>query len=1068
MSKRLLRSLHQTLIPRSGKSRKSRGERVGRRSLSIEPLEARQMLSITTLANLSTSQDTGEKPQSKMFEYAGQWWTVMPNSSGTWVFRLDGTSWTPTQQITTNKSVHADVKLVGDLAHVLLFNGNSTQLATLQYDDGPDNRFEPWSLRPQLVSVPLNSSVETATIDVDSTGRMWVAYDVSSTVEVRYSDGLYTTWSAPITVASGINSDDISGIIAMPGNKIGVFWSNQSTDRFGFRIHQDGAAANIWSADELPASQSALNVGGGMADDHLHLAVTSDGTLYAAVKTSYDKSGYPKIGLLVRRPNGTWDNFYAVDTSGTRPVIAISEAAGKLIIAYTSSEGGGTIYYRESPLGTINLAPRKTLITSSVNNVTTTKYTSTDKIAFMADEKSVLFSFDTIAPNLPPTVNAGLDNSTVLGTPINLNGSASDDGKPSPATLTTAWSKFSGPATGSVTFGNANQASTTVSFSEAGTYVLRLTATDGELTRTDDVTITVTAPSIPNPNPNNPPPPSNSTAPKEIAFQDGVFPSVTYAGTTDTKIAARRATTNYGTATTFDIDGDPDVAGLFRWDVSAIPTGSTVTSVAIELNVTGSTNQNFEVFALNRAWSELAATWQRYTTNSNWAGAGATGSGDQSNTVLGALGPASKGIYRVNLNADGIAAVQNWINDADQNFGIIVKDFAASDGVDVSSSEASNKAQRPKLIINYSDPPAPASATAPSTTPSLLPIKDGITWDLNEQFSDEFNDAALDELKWDTVYRNWTGRDPGIFDSSNVSVGDGYLKLDVNIPAAGTLPAGKTYTTASVNTTGGDAGSSPREILYGFFEIRAQSMDTKTTSAFWMFKNTPEEWTEIDAVELVNTKPRSVPTNAHNIRENGVMVSQQEPEIISFDEANIPDGQTHDNSFHTYGIDWNPETIDWYIDGVKVRSLENEHWHQPLQLNLTNSIMDFNGVPTAAELAAAHPFLVDYIRVYDAIPATNAAILANFAPLVDVGPGLTTPRNVPLAINGTYNDDGRPTGALLNLRWNKISGPGAVTFGDDEAAGTTATFSAAGSYVLRLTVNDGLLYGFDELAVTVT
>ncbi len=126
-----------------------------------------------------------------------------------------------------------------------------------------------------------------------------------------------------------------------------------------------------------------------------------------------------------------------------------------------------------------------------------------------------------------------------------------------------------------------------------------------------------------------------------------------------------------------------------------------------------------------------------------------------------------------------------------------------------------------------------------------------------------------------------------------------------------------------------------------------------------------------------------------------------------------------------------------------------------------------NGLPTAEELAAAHPFLVDYIRVYDAIPDTNAAILANFAPLVNVGPALNTPRDVPLAINGTYNDDGRPAGALLNLRWNKISGPGKVTFGDEQAASTTATFAEAGSYVLRLTVNDGFLYGFNELTVIV-
>ena len=190
MSKHLLRNLHRSLFPHSHKSinKRKRGQSRGR-TLAMESLESRQMLSITPLQNISSSGGTGEKPQSKIFEYAGQWWTVMPNSSGTSVFRLDGTTWTATQQITTNKSVHADVKLVGDLAHVLLYDGSSSQLATLQYDSGPDNRFEPWSLRPQLVNVPLSSGVETATIEVDSTGRMWIASDASSTVEVRYSDG---------------------------------------------------------------------------------------------------------------------------------------------------------------------------------------------------------------------------------------------------------------------------------------------------------------------------------------------------------------------------------------------------------------------------------------------------------------------------------------------------------------------------------------------------------------------------------------------------------------------------------------------------------------------------------------------------------------------------------------------------------------------------------------------------------------------------------------------------------------------------------------------------------------
>jgi hypothetical protein len=395
MKMHLLKDVYGSIVRSNhkGNSKRKRG-RGYRRTLAMEPLERRQMLSITPLQNLNSSGGTGEKPQSKVFEYADQWWTVMPTKNGTSVFRLDGTSWSQTQQISTNKKTYADVKIDGDLAHVLLFSGTKSQVATLQYN-AIDNVFEVWSQQPQIANVALSKSAETATIEKDSTDRLWIASDAKTTVQVRYSDD-YINWSAPIIVAAGIKSDDISAIIAMPNDTIGVFWSNQATERFGFKVHADGADPTQWSADEVPGSQSALNVGKGMADDHMHLAVTSDGTLYAAVKTSYDKSGYPKIGMLVRRPNGTWDNFYAVAGAGTRPVVVVNEVAGKVIVAHTTKEGGGDIVYRESDLNNISFAPRKVLIQGGVNDVTTTKTTSTDQIVFMADEKSVMFTFDTL------------------------------------------------------------------------------------------------------------------------------------------------------------------------------------------------------------------------------------------------------------------------------------------------------------------------------------------------------------------------------------------------------------------------------------------------------------------------------------------------------------------------------------------------------------------------------------------------------------------------------------------------------------------------------------------------
>ena len=71
------------------------------------------MFSITQLQAIDGPGCTGEKPQSKLCEDAGRWWTVMANSEGTSVYRLDGTSWAPTQQIATNDGVRAGLKRAG-------------------------------------------------------------------------------------------------------------------------------------------------------------------------------------------------------------------------------------------------------------------------------------------------------------------------------------------------------------------------------------------------------------------------------------------------------------------------------------------------------------------------------------------------------------------------------------------------------------------------------------------------------------------------------------------------------------------------------------------------------------------------------------------------------------------------------------------------------------------------------------------------------------------------------------------------------------------------------------------
>jgi hypothetical protein len=168
-----------------------------------------------------------------------------------------------------------------------------------------------------------------------------------------------------------------------------VLWSNQRTEMFGMKTHADGASPTAWSEDEMPASQSAQNVGAGFADDHLNMAVGSDGTLYCAVKTGYDTPGYDKLILLVRRPNGAWDNAYEVtEIEGTRPIVMLNEAIGKIRVVYTSQENGGDILYRESGMSPISFSSPITLLKGKYNYISSTKANHTTESVIIATDVS--------------------------------------------------------------------------------------------------------------------------------------------------------------------------------------------------------------------------------------------------------------------------------------------------------------------------------------------------------------------------------------------------------------------------------------------------------------------------------------------------------------------------------------------------------------------------------------------------------------------------------------------------------------------------------------------------------
>jgi PKD repeat protein len=98
--------------------------------------------------------------------------------------------------------------------------------------------------------------------------------------------------------------------------------------------------------------------------------------------------------------------------------------------------------------------------------------------------------------NQAPVVDAGPDQNGFIGsaTAFTLEGLVNDDGYPNRGTsLTSLWQQVSGPA--QAVFADPSLSSTTVTFSQAGRYVLRLTAFEGDqagdLSSSDEIVIHV-------------------------------------------------------------------------------------------------------------------------------------------------------------------------------------------------------------------------------------------------------------------------------------------------------------------------------------------------------------------------------------------------------------------------------------------------------------------------------------------------------------------------------------------------------------------------------------------------
>ena len=235
---------------------------------------------------------------------------------------------------------------------------------------------------------------------------------------------------------------------------------------------------------------------GGSADafHYIYQPLNGDGTIIARIATQYNSDPSAKAGVMIRETLTAGSKYAAVVITPSTGIIFQRRTATNGTTANTTATGTQLVvpYWLKLTRTGNSLASYYSSdgLTWTSGGSTSVTMGSSVFIGLAVTSHSVFNSTATIDQvNLAPIANAGPDQSiTVPANTVTLNGSATDDGQPN-GSIAYSWTKVSG--SGTVTFGNTSQAVTTAQFSAAGTYTLRLTANDGQLSATDDVVITV-------------------------------------------------------------------------------------------------------------------------------------------------------------------------------------------------------------------------------------------------------------------------------------------------------------------------------------------------------------------------------------------------------------------------------------------------------------------------------------------------------------------------------------------------------------------------------------------------
>jgi len=444
--------------------------------------------------------------QSKTWFHDETWWSVMfrPRPSdpakGDWtIHRLarETQEWVDTGVVVDDddrKRARLDVVSDGDeLFVVSSLKAAAKPVKVYAFDYVPDAD-PPYQLATE-VTTPA-TGIQLATITRDSKDELWVAYAADNAVRYMTSVDGYRVHTLPDGGAppiagapgAGLDRDDVVVVTSFGDDRIGVMWSRSDYGDGGFFFahRQDGEPLDSWSEPEKAWAGEPAYVG----DNHLSLKAASDGRVFAAVKTSYnrqvgDNESKPLIALLARDTAGTWRDPVTVSTVAageTRPLLVLDESEDLVNVfvtkpaAKTEPTKGGDILRRTAPLAGGSFGAASVFIHNAdhanVNDATDSKQpaTATSGVMVQASDK-----FDKVyLHNCLGAACAPSDTATTLE--VTPAGPATS---PASVRLTATVSSAAGAPTGTVTFVDNGASLGTVPLRSDGTADLSSTLPTG-------------------------------------------------------------------------------------------------------------------------------------------------------------------------------------------------------------------------------------------------------------------------------------------------------------------------------------------------------------------------------------------------------------------------------------------------------------------------------------------------------------------------------------------------------------------------------------------------------------